>query len=271
MKRAVYLSILGVVTAVCIVIGIAGRIGRFSIGKTHDYYGKKVILEDEKLDEFQKIEFDTAVLSGNIVKGDDYTISYEASEKLVPDYYVENGTLYVKQKDDLKLKDHLGGNTKMKITITIPDGVCLENIEVGADVGDVNIEGIKTSQFTCDADVGDIDVKNAELGIVKFTADVGDINIDSAIMADASVEASVGNIDMKEVKVQNADITADVGDVAVKVIGNRDDYNLKLNAGLGDVKVDGEHSSSHIENNTNGMYTFEVDGGVGNVRVDFEN
>ena len=266
MKRAVYLSILGVITAVCIVIGIAGRVGRFTFG---NHYGDLVTLDNEKLDAFDKMDFDTSVLDVNIVNGTKYAISYQAQEKLVPKYYVEDGTLHIEQENIRNVDKMWNGNAKMHIEITVPKEAYLEEVDIQANVGDVKLDGTKTKQFTCDAQVGDVDIKNAELGETDIRADVGDIDICNSVLQDTYLDASVGDIEMREVTLQDTEISADVGDVQIDVAGNRADYNLDLEADLGDIRVDGKRSRSHIEEGENGLYDLTVCGDIGSIEVNF--
>lgn len=266
MKRAIYLSILGVITAICVVIGIVRCIGHYAYGKWGGNYGEVVTLDPQSLEAFEKMDFDMDLLSVNIEEGDDYTISYTASEKLVPEYRVENGTLYVEQKGDWKT-DFRGGSSRMSVTITVPRDALLENIDMNADVGDIKIKDIQTQQFTCEADVGNVDVKRAKLGTTDISADVGNVDIRETELADTQIEASVGNVDMKGVTLQNTDISADLGNVKVDVNGNKKEYALDLEAEMGNIKVDGNRYHSRVQ--TEGKNQLRVNGSMGNVSVDF--
>lgn len=267
MKRAIYLSILGVITAICIVFGIVRSIGRFADGIWKNDPGNMVTLEPQSLDAFEKMDFDTEVLSVDITEGEGYAISYTAKEKLVPEYRVENGTLYVKQEKVKGFKDGVG--SKMHVVITVPKGICLKNIDICANVGDVKIEDIQTEQFSCDADVGNIEIRNSSLGEAEITADVGNIDIKKTKLQDTEMEADVGDINLEDVELQNTQITADVGKVKMDVNGNRQDYSLDLEAEFGDIEVDGKRYSSHVKEDSNEGYQIAVTGSMGDIRVNF--
>ena len=142
----------------------------------------------------------------------------------------------------------------MHVVITVPKGICLKNIDICANVGDVKIEDIQTEQFSCDADVGNIEIRNSSLGEAEITADVGNIDIKK---------------NLEDVELQNTQITADVGNVKMDVNGNRQDYSLDLEAEFGDIEVDGKRYSSHVKEDSNEGYQIAVTGSMGDIRVNF--
>lgn len=86
----------------------------------------------------------------------------------------------------------------------------LKDVDITSDVGDVDVREIIAENFECILDVGDLTAENAE-----FT---------------------------------ECTIDADVGDVDVSLIGEIKDYNVSLETGVGEARLNGEKvkSSSRI-------------------------
>jgi hypothetical protein len=58
-------------------------------------------------------------------------------------------------------------------------------------------------------------------------------------------------------------------EVNLDLKGNVSDYDLDIDAGVGTVRVNGDKISDDTRMNRNAANSIEVDGGVGNVRIDF--
>lgn len=268
MKRAIYLSILGMITAACIVYGVIRNFRHFIFNRTGYDSGNTVTLEGEKLEAFEKMDFDVELLGITIQEGEDYTISYTTQERLIPEYRVENGTLYVKQKDTIGMNFNYSG--RMRVIVTVPQGVCLEDIKAESDVGDVNIEEVDTKNFTCEADVGDINAKHTCLGVTNITADVGDIDIQDAVLENANIYADVGDIDMRSVTLKDTEVRAEIGNIKIDMNGAKEDYDLELDTEDGDVSVDGKHHGSFIHNDNDGKYQLNAFADMGEIWVNFK-
>ena len=66
-----------------------------------------------------------------------------------------------------------------------------------------------------------------------------------------------------------SDIDAGVGNVNITLLGNKEDYKIDIDKGLGNINID--EDSFDVDGTYGTGETFiKVDGGVGNIKVDFE-
>ena len=105
-----YLIIITIITAVCIIVGVFGRTfhvkGKNRFGNVFTKAGAEVT-EEMKTEAFDTVNIDLDM--GEIVfeEGDDYFVSYAFPEKIVPIMKVNNGALTITQTDGkvLNLED----------------------------------------------------------------------------------------------------------------------------------------------------------------------
>lgn len=245
MKRAIYLSVLAVITAGCIV----WRVGANTFGWSAKDDGKKEVSECmETLDAFCELSVDADMMDITIEKGKEYSIAYHTTQKNTPEYGVEDGVLTVTQKQQ---KIHIGitQNQSETMTITVPEGVQLKDVDITADVGDVDVRFINTENFNCTLNVGDLTAEDAELGESVIDSDVGDITL-------------------KKVQTKNLEAVSDVGDVDVSLIGKIEDYNVSLGADVGETKFNGEKVKKNSQiSMPDAEYLIDVSSDVGDIDV----
>ena len=257
MKKAIYLSILAIVTAGCILWRVGGGIGSWFHRGTVDA-GETVTVDHETLDDFTELDMNVDVLDVTIQAGEDYSISYSAKEKYCPVYEVKNGKLVVTQSVR-STGWHTGNNVSgpSEVTLTIPEDVLLKNVDIVSNVGNVNIDGIKTERFSAELDVGDMEISDAALG-------------------DGTVDADVGNVCLRTVDFGNLNVDADVGDVKISAVGNKESYRIGAVADVGSISIDGEKvkenpgAGSDVQTGK-GEYDLDVDADVGSIDLTFGN
>ena len=78
----------------------------------------------------------------------------------------------------------------------------------------------------------------------------GDINMSANIMGDSEISCGIGNID-------------------IDLIGERQDYSINIEKGIGGIKID----NKKVKNNTSygkGINKLDIDGGIGSINISFD-
>ncbi|MCH4193581.1 MAG: DUF4097 domain-containing protein [Butyrivibrio sp.] len=262
MNRKIYREILTTVTVICVICGTVYHIGGAFFGHVTDRWnwsdltgwngemqedvGNTKPSAKEGLDPFTSISTDVSVMDLTISRGDGYAISYSASEKLVPQYSVQNGVLKITQRSGgVSLfgihSDHC------KVTLTVPRDAQLERVETDSDVGDTTLSGLNLRSSSLQSDTGDISVKDSALGQTEISTDTGDISLTDCTFS-------------------KADVSSDVGDMDVKTDMDLGSWQLDLSTSVGTVNVNGdERGKEYTQSGTAGA--LEVEGSVGDVTV----
>ncbi len=123
------------------------------------------------------------------------------------------------------------------------------NLELGA--GKVAIGTlIAASGVTIDGGAGKITISDGELHNLNLDMGIGQLNLTSALAGDCSFDLGVGESN-------------------ITVIGDRENYKLSIEKGIGSIKVDGAGVSDLKEQGSN-ENSIDVSGGIGAVNLKFE-
>lgn len=122
-----------------------------------------------------------------------------------------------------------------KVEILVPSGYVFDKVSVDMGAAECHIEQIQTSKLDIDTGVG----------AVVFTGTVtGDVELE-----------------------------AGVGDITLNLPGRQEDYNYKIECGVGQIQVGSSHYTmlsheTHVNNNA--PHTMDLECGVGSVHVNFD-
>ena len=257
MKKNIYLTILTIVTVLCIIggtcyhvigwgVSLAEHFVPFFKSQQEETSTKQSSADNTKLDAFSNISVDVKVMDLTLTKGSDFSISYSASEKLVPEYDVDDGTLVLTQKG-LKADSLMGMNSKKcSVTITVPED--LQTVDINANVGDINVNQITAENLFLNANVGDIDVNACSFEKVVSDANVGDVDFENTSFQNMEISNDVGDVSVsaKALSDYQMDLTTDVGEVSVNDNNYRKSYNqsgdsnckLVIDNNTGDIEVE---------------------------------
>lgn len=257
MKKNIYLTILTIVTVLCIIggtcyhvigwgVSLAKGITRNFSQNTTENVGK-LTKDTVNLDAFSNITADVKVMDLTMTKGSDFSISYSASENLVPEYDVDDGTLVLTQKG-LKSSSLMGMDSKKcSVTITVPED--LQTVDINANVGDINVNQITAENLFLNANVGDIDVNAC-----SFEKVVSDAN--------------VGDVDFENISFQNMEISNDVGDVSVSAKA-LSDYQMELTTDVGEVSVNDNNYRKSYNQSGDSNCKLVIDNNTGDIEVEY--
>lgn len=234
-----YLSIgLAIALAASIVVGGISILGAI-LG-----WGRDKILDNpydiEISQEIETIEIDISAASLKILKGDKFSISTNI-EKL--DVSAKNSRLYVKQNQRI-VSGKVGD-----IILTIPANIQLKSFELDAGAGEVDIEALNAKNVEIDMGAGALTIRGGSIDNLDLDLGVGETNLTAAINGDS-------------------DINCGVGETNIHLLGEKNDYTLDINTGVGSVTLD----NTKIKGNTvlgNGKNKIAIDGGVGSINIAF--
>ena len=186
-----------------------------------------------------------------------------------PEAYVENDTLVIKNKNDIRIGFSFGINGSSKIVITVPKNttynldiegtssdvdslISLKDVNINLVSGDINLkDSLDTIIKTTSGDVelgstnklsintksGDIDINSVNS---KLTIEVisGDININKVNLTKTSTIKTIsGDVTIGTTNRIYVDAHTVSGDIKVNTNDRKSDYELKINTTSGDIRV----------------------------------
>lgn len=181
------------------------------------------------------------------------------------------GNLIMKSKTKFWLFNWFDGDDfKSDITVYLPEGFIAENFEIDAGAGNVNIDSLETKKLEINGGAGDVKGKNIVANTVDINGGVGNVDFEQVELHDTTIDSGVGNVDIEGYLFGKTDIDCGVGNVDLNLKGTTDDYNIKVEKGLGNIRINGEKYSSLNWNNLTAENSIDIDGGVGEISIDFE-
>lgn len=204
MNKRIYLIIIYIITALCIIAGILGnifnaapfnRLTASSSGNNCDFY--------EELKAFSNITIDGTVAHINIVKDDTYSFKYEGGERFKATAVVNGSTLNVTQSTE-----HFLGNIKnadCTITIGIPENASISDLHLSSNVGNVKIDSIDIGYLTASLNMGNFKASNSNIEKINAEINMGNLTIRMPENKDCGYDLSVdmGNITLYNNKCSN--------------------------------------------------------------------
>lgn len=268
-----YLAIaFAIFLTVTIITGIASAVVAI-VGVTN-IKQEAIVDFDKSFDDVRSLDIDNGVgkLTIKSTESDKVTVEgINVNESFVAERSL-SGELRIKTKFNFwnLFSSKNGFNKNSSITIYLPNSMEAENVRIDAGAGNVNIEYLKTEKLDINAGVGDVYGEFIYAENVQLDGGVGEITLDNVELNDVKVSAGVGNIDIQGKITGRNKIDAGVGNINLDLIGSTDDYDLKVDKGIGEIYINGEKYSNLNWNNQTAEYSMRINGGVGNIRIKFK-
>lgn len=228
----------------------------------------KIISEDMSITEFENndiatLEVDVIGTNLMIKKGD-----FLRAE-------TNNSNISCKQNNQnlqIKEKNHnwFSNNENSSLTVYIPENLEFEKIKINAGAGKINIENLTAKNLSFELGAGETEIQ--KLNVSKkcnIDGGAGKVNILSGTINNLDLNMGVGEVNLKAKITGKSDIDAGVGSLNMKLQDNKETYKIKTDKGIGSVKIDGKEISDN-EIYGDGENYVEIDGGIGNITVNFK-
>ncbi|MDI9510360.1 MAG: DUF4097 domain-containing protein [Clostridiales bacterium] len=160
-------------------------------------------------------------------------------------------------------------NKNAIITVYVPADFMAKSIKIDGGVGEVNLEDLTTDYLYINAGVGNLHGRNLYAKKVDIDGGVGDTRFEDVDFTDVNFDGGVGNASIEGSMYGNLEFDCGVGSTYVKVDGARKDYLLRIDGGLGRIRVNGHKVSGKYNDYYEADNTIIIDGGVGNVDIEF--
>lgn len=156
----------------------------------------------------------------------------------------------------------------VQVVITLPEGFSFKDVDMDFGAGNVEIDALSCERLDLDLGAGNF---SAESLTVTRETDIdggtGMVYIGGGSLADLDLGMGVGALDLRSELLGNSDLDMGVGEVRLCLLGDKSDYKLDIDKGIGEVFFDGSYVSGGIFGN--GSRRVDVDGGIGRIEINF--
>ena len=145
----------------------------------------------------------------------------------------------------------------------------INEIDINTGAGKVDIEKLKANKLKLDLGAGSTNIKYIETNNADIETGAGKFTIEDGILNDLDFDIGAGEANVNARLLGDSKIEVGVGSLNLNLLGSRELYKLKLEKGIGVVRVDG----SLIENDStvgNGNNYIRIEGGIGSIKVNYE-
>lgn len=176
-----------------------------------------------------------------------------------------------KQKIEIKERESnwFNNTKKEELIIYVPENLQFDRVSINTGAGKVNIEILNTKVLKMNLGAGETSMKNINITeSAKIDTGAGKVNIKEAKINDLRCDLGIGATEISAKLLENTRIGTGVGSLKLDVLGKKEEYETKVNKGLGNVTIDEEKISDN-EVVGNGENKIDIDGGVGEIKINF--
>lgn len=248
-----------------IIYGIYGIGSLFGLTGSND--SNLVEIETIKDFDFENkidLEIDLSYTDLVIQKGEHLKV--ESNSKYITSKQ-DNNSIVIKEKN----RSWFNFGKRSKLIIYIPEGVSFSNVDIDTGAGTVYIDTIITKELELDMGAGKVEIDYLEASnSASIDGGAGSVTIKNGKINNLDLDVGVGKFIISSKITGKSKIDAGVGSLDVNLFGNIDDYKIRVEKGIGDIRIDKDKA----DNNTiygNGENYIDIEGGVGSISISFEN
>lgn len=153
-------------------------------------------------------------------------------------------------RDELKIEEKdgwfLNHDRFDTLEIIIPEEMLLKELEIDSGAGRVEIDGIMVDEFEIDQGAGVLEIANCKFDRTKISGGAGSIKISSSILNNLKLDAGVGRVEIESDITGKSKIECGIGEVSVKLSSPKEAYRIRVEKGIGSIKIDGESRENNV-------------------------
>ena len=211
-----------------------------------------------------------------IIKDEMSKINFENSEVATLDIDVAFTNLIIKKGDLLLAETNenqhslFSKNDTGDLVIYIPEDLEFKKVKINSGAGKIQIENINAEKLYLELGAGETIIEKLNVtDDCKIESGAGKVSILSGNINELNLDMGVGKFEVTSALTGNSKINAGIGNLELNIQGNKENYTIKANKGIGSIKIDGKEVSNDITYG-NGENNIKIDGGIGEIKIDFK-
>lgn len=259
------------VFAICLAVFIMANICMLIFSGTAIFMHFDSNSNNKSLKEFNEIYQNIEIIDIDIA-------SYNIEIKLGNEFKVEASTknnLICKQiNGKLKIEESRGwffinNNLSGEVVISIPEGTILKEINLDTGAGEIVIDKIQAEKFDLEHGAGVLKILNSKFNRTDIDGGAGKIEISSSELNNLDLDCGAGKVEVEANVTGNSKISAGVGEINLTLIGNKEEYQITAEKGIGNIRIENQECGS---NTTYGLgdNRIKIEGGIGNIIIDYK-
>lgn len=254
--------------------GISGAFRQGASAGTHLKTEAENMVNIYKDDQIESIKISNSVGKLIVEQGTQFQVTFENAGKNMECYVNGSKTLIVKDKRHgfNWFGNWLSGEEDLShtiITVQVPEGFTADRLHIDGGVGSVSIDSIAVKSLELDCGAGNLDGRNITAERVDINAGVGNITLSNVNFEGLDLDSGVGEVKIQGLLKGKNDIDAGVGNIRLDLEGSENDYDFKIDPGIGVVRINDRKQGEVKYTNKTAAHYFDIDGGIGNCSIVF--
>lgn len=226
-------------------------------GTTEEITGYTV---SENIDE---LEIEIAAAEFTISTGDELTVESNLKDLTVKE---DNGVLKITERRHATINY----NRKALLNVIIPENITFDEVSIVTGAGKVSVDTLSAEELHLKLGAGTVNIKELNAySEAQIEGGAGNVTIESGTLCDLDMELGVGEANITASLEGDSEINQGVGSANLILTGDRDEYSVHVEKGIGNIKIDGENASNDSVYG-HGDNEVEVKGGIGEINISFE-
>ncbi len=249
-----------------ILTGIFGLLSAFGlIHSEKDIVTDEVKVISSEVTEVSTLKLELAFTNLEIKTGDSFKVETNNSKISFMD---NNGNIKIKEENH---GFFMNKNYASDLVIYIPENMIdFDEVKIETGAGKINIQSLNTQGLYLELGAGDVYIENLIVTKeAKIDGGVGKTEIKSCEINNLKANLGVGTFDLNGKLTGKSKVDSGVGAININLIDNLENYMIDVSKGLGSVTLDGEKLEMDRIYGTGKNY-LSVDGGVGEIKIDFK-
>ena len=253
---------IAIALAIALLIGIISVVSEFfamlDSSKNSDNDDlKEITLVEES---FKSIDIDIEACSLEIKDSDDFKVLTDSDKVTCK---IINDTLTIKEKDKSLFNHH-----EKNIVLYLPNNYAIEKVSIDGGAGKISINSLICENLDFNIGAGSVILSDITVSdLADIDGGVGSFKINNAKINNLNIDLGVGNADISA-HITNAEIIAGIGDLVLNLEGDKSEYTIKSDAGIGDIIVEGTRVDGSATTG-DGDNVIKISGGISSINVNF--
>lgn len=253
---------LAIFLAVSIIGGILGTVASLDfIFEENDITGEMQAYSLS--DEISELDIDISAADFSVKTGDAFCVKSNNKHITLVE---KNGTLVIEEDEH---KWFLNKND-VKLELYIPEDTVFQKVDIVTGAGRVVIDSVSADNLSLKLGAGEAKIENlTALQSAEVNGGAGKITVNRSELANLKLDMGVGELEFTGKLTGECELNCGVGSTELTLQGTLSEYRIKVDKGLGETDVGGANANDGDIFGT-GDTEINIDGGVGEVKVDFK-
>ena len=230
-------------------------------------YWETVVLDESKTyeitSEIHSLDIRINAADFKIKQGDAFSVESNLKNLSV---FEENGVLKIIEEIE---NVHNGNYNDAVLTLYVPNNTVFQEIDIDTGAAKMTVDSLSTSSLDLTLGAGDVRFEYLNVSSeMEVEGGAGAITIADGIINNLDLEMGVGELNFTATLLGYNDLDFGVGESNLTILGDKDDYKVELEKGLGAIFIDGQKVSD-FGSSGNGQNYLKIDGGVGTINLTF--